>query len=113
MKLLIIEDNPGMRQLLKTIVADLAEATFECSDGEEAVAAYTAHQPDWVLMDLQLPRLSGLGAARQIKTAYPDARIIIITEYDDPHWRAAIQAAGACGYILKENLLEARRLLIS
>jgi DNA-binding NarL/FixJ family response regulator len=62
-------------------------------------------------MDLQMPRLGGLEAARRLLANDRAARILIITEYDDPHWREAALQAGACGYVLKENLLEVRRLL--
>jgi CheY-like chemotaxis protein len=116
MKLLIVEDNPQMRQMIRAVVADLAEAVAECGDGEEAVAAYAAQQfnhDDRVLMDLQMPGIGGLEATRRIRAAYPDAHVIIVTQYDDPHWRAAATQAGAVGYVLKENLLDLRRLLQS
>ena len=116
MKILIVEDNPRMRQMIRTVVADLAEDVIECGDGEEAVAAYTEHQlsgNDRVLMDLQMPGGGGLEATRRIRAAFPDAQIIIVTEYDDQHWRAAATEAGACGYLLKENLIELRRMLKS
>ena len=114
MKLLIAEDNPQMRLLIRTMVADLVEAVAECGDGEEAIAAYAAQQfsgDDRVLMDLHTPRIDGLEATRRIRAAFPDAYIIIVTQDDDPYWRAAATRAGARGYVLKENLLELRLLL--
>jgi CheY-like chemotaxis protein len=114
MKILIAEDNSQMRRLIRSVVADLAATIAECDDGEEAVGIYTAQDfsgADWVLMDLQMPRLGGLESTRQIREAHPDARIIIVTQYDDPHWRAAATQAGACGYVLKENLLAVRELI--
>ena len=114
MKLLIVEDNPQMRQMIRAVVADLAEEVIESADGEEAVAAYAAHQfggDDRVLMDLQMPGIGGLEATRRIRAAFPDAQIIILTQYDDQHWRAAAREAGACGYLLKEYLLELRPML--
>ena len=113
-KLLIVEDNPQMRRMVRAVVADLAEAIAECRDGDEAVMAYAAQQfsrDDWVLMDLQMPGVGGLEATRRIRAAFPDANIIIVTQYDDPHWRAAAAQAGACGYVLKENLLDLRLML--
>ena len=92
MKLLIVEDNAQMRQMMRAVVADLAEAVTECTDGDEVVAAYTAQQfggDDWVLMDMQMPRVGGLEATRRLRAAFPDAQIIIVTQYDDPHWRTA------------------------
>jgi len=114
MKLLIVEDNSQMRQMIRSVVADLAETVAECADGEEAVAVYAAQHlsgGDRVLMDLQMPRVGGLEATRRIRATFPDAHIIIVTQYDDPHWRTAATQAGARGYVLKENLLDVRRLL--
>jgi len=114
MKLLIVEDNPQMRQMIRAVVADLAEAVTECADGAAAVAAYAAQLfsgDDWVLMDLQMPGGGGLEATRHIRAAFPEAQIIIVTQYDDQHWRTAATEAGACGYLLKENLLELRQIL--
>jgi CheY-like chemotaxis protein len=114
MKILIVEDNPQMRQMIRAVVADLAEEVSECADGQEAVAAYTAQQfsgNDWVLMDLQMPGGGGLEATRRIRARFPDARVIIVTQYDDQYWRTAATQAGACGYLLKENLLELRPML--
>jgi CheY-like chemotaxis protein len=114
MKILIVEDNQQMRQVIRAVVADLAEEVTECANGIEAVAAYTAQQfsgDDRVLMDLQMPGGGGLEAARRIRAAFPDAQIIIVTQYADQHWRTAATEAGACGYVLKENLLELRQVL--
>jgi CheY-like chemotaxis protein len=111
MKLLIVEDNAHMRRLIKGVVNNLFEAIFECSDGSEALAAYIEHEPDWVLMDIQMYALDGLSATWQITAAFPEARIVIVTEYDDPDRRQEAREAGACAYVLKENLLELRRIL--
>ncbi|MGH9834115.1 MAG: response regulator [Blastocatellia bacterium] len=113
MKILIVEDNPQMRQLIRSVVARISPEVYECGDGAEALAAYTTHRPDWVLMDIDLPQLNGLEAARQITSAFPDARILMVTNYDDARLRAAATAAGARGYVLKDNLLDARRLLLT
>ena len=111
MTVLIVDDSPEFRELLRTIVGGLADDVSECADGDEAVAAYGRQRPDWVLMDLQMARMGGLEATRRILAADPSARVVIVTQYDDGHWRAAAHAAGACGYVLKDNLLDLRRLL--
>jgi two-component system response regulator DegU len=113
MKLLIVEDNYQMRRLIKSIVIDLAEAVFECSDGSEALEAYVTHKPDWVLMDIGMKGLDGISATHQIKAAFPDARIMIVTEYDNDDWREEARGAGAREYVLKENLSEVLRILES
>ena len=111
MRLLIAEDNYQMRRLIKSIVGGAAEAIYECNDGSGAIETYAAQQPDWVLMDIEMKPLDGISATRQIKAAFPDARIVIVTEYDNADWREEARLAGACEYVLKENLVELRRIL--
>lgn len=111
MTILIVEDSEPMRLLIKKLVGDLTETFVECEDGAQALEAYRQHHPDWVLMDIRMKEMDGLAATRQIKAAFPDARIVIVTGYDDARLRAAAQTAGACGYVHKENLLELRRIL--
>ena len=111
MKLLIAEDNAAMRQLICSIVADLADGIVECSNGAEAVAAYGEHHPDWVLMDLRMDVMDGLQATRAIKAQWPDARVVIVTSYNDAKLRVEASRAGACRYVLKEELLSLRQLI--
>lgn len=101
-----------MRQLLKKLLGDLAENFIECEDGAQALEAFRQCQPDWVLMDIKLKTVDGLAATRQIMTAFPEARIIVVTSFDDNRLRAAAKNAGACGYVNKDNLLELRQILI-
>ena len=93
-----------MRRLIKRIVSNLADCIIECSDGSEALAAYRAHQPDCVLMDIRMQKIDGLTATRQIKAAFPDARIVVVTDYDDDALRDDAVRAGACHYVVKERL---------
>lgn len=97
--------------MLRNIVGDLTEQCYECSDGSEALAAYTAHHPDWLLMDISMKEMDGLAATRQIIANYPEARIVIVTNYDDSDLRAEARAAGACAYVLKEDLSGLRHLI--
>jgi len=111
MNLLIVDDNAAMRRLLRRLLSDLAGIILECNDGAQAVEMYGRHRPDWVLMDIEMKGLDGLEATSQIRAADPDARIVIVTNYDDIALREAAAKAGACGYVLKDNLLELRALL--
>ena len=106
MTILIVDDNPGMRRLLRRAVPQTASDIWECSDGADALAAYTERQPDIVLMDVRMPRMDGLAAMRQIRNFDPTARVLMVTDYDDEDLRAAALEAGACGYALKQNLTE-------
>jgi CheY-like chemotaxis protein len=111
MNLLIVEDNLKMRQMIKSIVADLAERIDECSDGGDALEIYARHKPDWVLMDIRMEKVDGISATRQIIERFDDAKIIIVTNYDDAEIRKSARQAGACGFVLKENLLKVRELI--
>jgi CheY-like chemotaxis protein len=110
MNILIVEDNPLMRGMIRETVSEFAEIITECADGDEAFAAYQAHLPTWVLMDIQMPRVDGFTASRQIKTAYPEANICIVTDYGDAQTRRAAIEVGAAAFVLKENLEELSQL---
>jgi CheY-like chemotaxis protein len=111
MTVLIVEDNSGVRSLLRRALAGTASHIWECSDGADALEAYTEHQPDVVLMDMRMPRMDGLLATRQIRQSYPSAQIVIVSDYDDEDLRLAAAAAGASGYTLKQDLSELIDLL--
>lgn len=111
LNLLIVEDNQPMRDLIRSIVSDLVEDVTECCDGAEALFAYTKCRPDWVLMDIRMKEMDGISATRQIKASFPEANIMIVTDYDSPNMREAAWRAGACEYVTKDNLLDMRRIL--
>jgi len=111
MKVLIVEDNQAVRRMMKSLIADLADEIRECADGAEALSAYSESQPDVVLMDIRMQQVDGLTATRIIKARHHDARIIIVTNHDQPELRDAAHDAGAAGYVLKENLMTLRQLL--
>ena len=62
-------------------------------------------------MDIDLPEVDGLSATRQIVAAHAEARIMIVTNYDDAGLRETARSAGACEYVVKEDLIEIRRIL--
>ena len=109
--ILIVDDSKPMRELIKMTLAGAAEIVGECDDGAGALAAYERLQPDWVLMDIEMKGVDGITATRQIKAAYPQARIIIVTAYDDDNMRRAAAEAGASRYVVKEDLLSILEIL--
>lgn len=111
MKLLIVEDNPEMRRLMKRMLAGPATEISECEDGGEVLTAYALAKPDWVLMDITMKKMDGLTATRQLIAQWPQAQVLMVTNHDDEMLRNEAHAAGARGYVLKENLLEVRRWL--
>jgi CheY-like chemotaxis protein len=108
---MIVDDNDEMRRLIAKLVSDLAESIVECSDGAEALSMYTQHQPEWVLMDIKMKDTDGIAATREIRSAFADAKIMIVTDYDDADLRKAALQAGAREYVVKEDLLSLRRIL--
>jgi DNA-binding NarL/FixJ family response regulator len=102
-RILVVDDHHVVRQglvaLLK-LMPDI-EVAGEASNGLEAVEQHRALRPDVTLMDLQLPKLSGVDAIQQIRTSEPNARFIVLTTFDgDEDIYRALQA-GAKAYLLK------------
>jgi CheY-like chemotaxis protein len=106
MTVLIVDDHSAVRRLIAEILAPLRPSIVECDDGSDALAAYNACAPDVVLMDYAMPNLDGMTATEAITRVHPSARVIIVTHSDEPAVRDAARAAGARGYVLKDNLLE-------
>jgi DNA-binding NarL/FixJ family response regulator len=112
MTLLIVDDNASIRRMLRRAVASLTTDVFECADGFDAVAYYKDHRPDVVLMDVRMPGLDGILATRQIRDFHPDARVVMVTDYDDAEILSAAFDAGASGYALKQDLTDLTTLIM-
>lgn len=113
MKLLIVEDSASMRRLIRNIIGDLAESIEEREDGALALSAYADFSPDWVLMDVRMKEMDGLAATRQIKAEFPDAKVLIVTDYGDRRTREEARLSGACDFVAKDNLLDLRGILLA
>ena len=107
---MIVDDNADMRRLIRNFLPD-GHDIVECADGAEAIANYESRQPDWVTMDIRMPVLDGLAATARIKSSFPQARIIMVTEFTNDGLREAARKAGAQDYILKEDLSPLRHII--
>ena len=104
MKLLIADDNPAMRTLLRRVCAHITTDTRDCENGAEAIRAFAEFQPDWLLMDLSMPGVDGLEATREIVARHPGARIVVVTNYRGAEYEQVAREAGACAFVMKDNL---------
>lgn len=112
MKLLIVDDNSDTRKLIRSIMTVHGHDVVESPNGHDAMRLYAHHQPDCVLMDIEMEGMDGLTATRNIVQSNPEARVIIVTMHDSQRLRLAAREAGAIGYVVKENLTELPILLL-
>jgi len=77
------------------------EVLGEASDGEEAVKLSSELKPDIIVMDIVMPKLSGIEATRQIRKVSPTTAVLVLTAYDDDRYVMGLLEAGAAGYLLK------------
>lgn len=104
-RVLLADDHQVVRQSLRILLDSRPDVTVvgECNNGREAVAMAEKLRPAIVLMDIAMPELSGIEAARQIRQLAPATRVIMLSAYGDAeHVRLALRA-GALGYIIKRS----------
>ncbi len=90
----------GFRRLLDTHCELLATV----GDGQALVTAAAQHRPDIVILDISMPVMNGIEAARTLKSKFPSMRLLFVTMHADPAYVRAAFQAGACGYLLKQSL---------
>ena len=102
-KTLIVEDSVSFRQLLKeSLLARFPKMeVLEAGDGAEALKRVKAFSPDLAIIDIQLPRESGLDLTKMLKAEYPDLKVIVLTIHDAPEYREAAYQSQANYFISK------------
>ncbi|WP_431772415.1 response regulator [Streptomyces cucumeris] len=114
-RILLADDHALVRRGVRLILESEPDLTVvaEAADGAEAVEAARAHRPDLAILDIAMPRLTGLQAARELSRVQPGTRVLILTMYDNEQYFFEALAAGASGYVLKSvadrDLVEACR----
>ncbi|MGH9495774.1 MAG: response regulator [Candidatus Sulfotelmatobacter sp.] len=105
LRILIADDHEVARSGVRALIEAHAgwEVCAEANDGREAVERAAATNPDLVLLDIGMPNLNGLEAARQILAATPDVAILILTMHDSDNTVREVLRAGARGYVLKSD----------
>lgn len=106
LRIVIVDDDPFVRTSLVTILTanDDIEVLDQGSNGFDAVTLYNQHQPDVLLIDVQMPEKNGLEAAREILTDHPAARVIFLTTFSDDEYIVAALRMGAKGYLIKQEV---------
>jgi len=105
LRLLLADDHPVVRAGLAAVLKFDPRFTVvaEAADGHAAIAAHREHRPDITLMDVRMPHLDGIEAARRIRVQSPGARILMLTTYNAEEDIRRAMDAGASGYLLKDS----------
>jgi two-component system, NarL family, response regulator LiaR len=118
-KVIIADDHPLMRDSIKFHLRDQPdiEIIAEAGNGEEAVKLAEELKPDLIIMDIAMPKMTGLEATVQIKAKHPNIAVLVLTVHNDTEYILKILEAGAAGYLTKdifhEDLIHAIRAIIS
>jgi DNA-binding NarL/FixJ family response regulator len=105
-RILTVDDHPLLREGIATLVNAEVDMKLvaEASNGQEAVQKFRLHNPDVTLMDLQMPEMNGTEAITEIRSEFPDARIIVLTTYTGDTQVLGALKAGARAYLLKADV---------
>jgi two-component system response regulator NreC len=102
--IVLAEDHTILREGLKSLLSSQPDLKIvgEAGDGLEAIRCVRDHSPDMILLDLSMPRMTGLDAIKEIKRVNADTKIIVLTVHSTEEYILATLQAGADGYVLKE-----------
>ena len=102
-RVVLADDHALVRQGIRRFLEESGDITVvaEAEDGERALKLVAEHQPDIAILDIRMPKISGVDLARRIRSEHPQIRILILTAYDDDPYVFALVQAGVDGYILK------------
>lgn len=103
-RVILFEDNDSLRKSLSKVLSATEDIQFvgAFADANDAVSRMYTHRPDVVLMDIQMPGISGIEAMQNIKAVFKDAKVLIQTVFEDDHRIFSAICGGASGYVLKE-----------
>ena len=107
-RVLLVDDESLVRRILKQILAGYPdmELVGEAATGYEAISAVETFRPDIVVMNIRMPGLDGIAAAREIRFKYPHVKVIGLSEYAYGYNTDAMEQAGALGVYQKSNAFE-------
>ena len=106
LKLLVVDDHAEFRRTMRQTFADHDVSIIEAASGEEAVRLFGTERPDWVLMDLRMTGMGGLKATEAIRKLDPQARVIIISQFNELEHRHQALRAGAVDFVDKQDVAQ-------
>ena len=106
LSVLVVDDQALFREIAISMFESTGEfiVVAEAEDGIDAIAAYNTRRPDLVLMDIQMARMNGLDAAREILSTDPGASVVLISMKADPEYGRIADEMGALGFLAKRDL---------
>jgi len=104
-KIILADDHTILRQGIRRLVEEIPgmEVLAEANNGIELLALMNLHTPDLVIADITMPGIGGIEAAREIRRTYPEVKVLILTMHKRIEYLQHVFAAGAHGYLLKED----------
>ena len=105
-RIVIADDENSIRRLVRMAIAGADGLTLvgEACDGSEVLKLAEDLRPDVVLLDLNMPNLDGIGAAKQLREVHPSGRVVVLTAYDDESMRLEAFDCGVQCYLVKGNV---------
>lgn len=111
MTILIIENNPGLRRVIRKFVSQSDHDVWECNDASEALQQGGQPQPEWILFNLNIADPDAVEIIATLKATWTSTKVVALTTYDEVELRKAALGAGAHAYVLKDDLAQLRTLL--
>ncbi len=114
MKVMIVDDHADMRRVLISIVQESVNEPVEIVEiatGEDAISGYVLHQPDCVLMDIELKKMDGFETTSKISKQYPEAKVIFVSSHDKKKFRKYSETLKRTGFVSKDNLFDLKPIL--
>jgi len=113
-KILLVDDHAVVRAGFRYLLESRSDCRVsEASSSEEAYQAYGEIEPDIVVLDVSMPGMGGIEGLRRLRSRYPDARVLLLSMYDDPAFVARAVKMGAMGYISKNSAADSLVAAIS
>jgi two-component system, NarL family, response regulator NreC len=104
-RIVLADDHVLVRQSLKTLLErEGYQVVGEASDGQEAISQVHSLQPDMIVMDISMPTLNGLNAAKEMSRSSPKTKAILLTQHDESQYVREAMEAGVKGYVLKNQV---------